>query len=258
MRRARCGASSTGSSPRSASSLAQTPAGRAGRVPRRGPFPDDVQHELSLVVARAFGADERSFRLDPTVHPFCIAFATQDVRLTTRYAEHDLHGSRSSRRCTRSATASTSTASTRARAEPARHRLLVRAARVPEPALGERRRPLAAVLALVLPAVPGRLPNALGDVPLEQFHRAINRSRPSLIRVDADETTYGLHIILRFELEQELSSGGLATDDLPEAWNAQLEELSGSGRPTTGSAASRTCTGLRACSATSRRTSSGT
>jgi carboxypeptidase Taq len=58
-----------------------------------GPYPIDAQHELSLVVARAFGADERSFRLDPTVHPFCISFATQDVRLTTRYAEHDLHGS---------------------------------------------------------------------------------------------------------------------------------------------------------------------
>ena len=70
-------------------------------------------------------------------------------------------------------------------------------------------------------------PDALSDVPLERFHRAVNRPRPSLIRVDADETTYGLHIILRFELEQELLFGGLGTADLPEAWNARMEELVG-------------------------------
>ena len=61
--------------------------------------------------------------------------------------------------------------------------------------------------------------------------------------MDADETTYGLHIILRFELEQELLFGGLGTADLPEAWNARMEELVASARRTTGSAASRTCTG---------------
>ena len=57
-----------------------------------GPYARATQHELSLVVARAFGADEGSFRLDPTVHPFCMSFSTRDVRLTTRYAEDDLHG----------------------------------------------------------------------------------------------------------------------------------------------------------------------
>jgi carboxypeptidase Taq len=69
--------------------------------------------------------------------------------------------------------------------------------------------------------------NVLADVPLERFHRAINRPRPSLIRVDADETTYGLHIILRFELEQELLFGSFDTKDLPEAWNTRMEELVG-------------------------------
>ncbi len=69
-------------------------------------------------------------------------------------------------------------------------------------------------------------------MPLERFHRSINRPRPSLIRVDADETTYGLHIILRFELEQQLLFGGLATADLPEAWDAKLEELVGIRPPT--------------------------
>ena len=213
------------------------------------------------MIARAFGAVEESFRLDPTVHPFCISFSTQDVRLTTRYAEDDLPGSFALLDDARGrVTGSTSTASTRARSEPARDRLLVRAARVPEPPLGERRRPLAALLALVLPAVPGRLRErarrrAAGALPPCRS----TASRPGFIRVDADETTYGLHIILRFELEQELLFGGLATADLPEAWNTKLEEYLGVAPPKTGSAASRTSTGRSAaCSATSRPTSSAT
>src|SRR4029079_15287535 len=57
---------------------------------------------------------------------------------------------------------------------------------------------------------------ALADVPLERCHGAVKRPRPSFIRVDADETTYGLHIILRFRLEQELLFGGLSTVDVPD------------------------------------------
>ena len=72
-----------------------------------------------------------------------------------------------------------------------------------------------------------RSPSQLGAVPLEDFHRAVNRVRRSFIRVDADETSYGLHVILRFELEQELLSGRLAVKDLPDAWNSRFEELMG-------------------------------
>ena len=193
-----------------------------------GPYPKDTQHELSLVIAHAFGATEESFRLDPTVHPFCISFATQDVRLTTRYAEDDLHGS-----------------SIFSTMHEVGHGLYEHG--------GDRsldRTPLATGCSSALHESQSRLwenvvgrslpfwrwfypqfrdgfAHVLADVPLEGFHRAINRARPSLIRVDADETTYGLHIILRFELEQELLFGGLATKDLPEAWNAKLEELLG-------------------------------
>ena len=66
-------------------------------------------------------------------------------------------------------------------------------------------------------------PDQLGDVDLDGFVRAINRAEPGLIRVDADETTYSLHIILRFELEQELIAGTVALEDLPEIWNARIE-----------------------------------
>ena len=77
------------------------------------------------------------------------------------------------------------------------------------------------------PQLVATFPEALGDFTLEQFHAAVNRVQPSFIRVDADEVTYGMHIILRFELEQELLAGTLSTADLPEAWNARFEEYLG-------------------------------
>ena len=70
-------------------------------------------------------------------------------------------------------------------------------------------------------------PELLADVTLERFHRAITRPRPSLVRVSADEVTYGLHVILRFELERALLDGSLSTADLPEAWNARFTSCSG-------------------------------
>jgi carboxypeptidase Taq len=193
-----------------------------------GSYPADVQHELSLVIAHAFGTDDRYFRLDPTVHPFCSSFATHDIRLTTRYAEHELHGN-----------------SVFSTMHEVGHGLYEHGG---APELD--RTPLATGCSSALHESQSRLwenvigrslpfwrwfypqfrdgfASTLADVPLERFHRAINRARPSLIRVDADETTYGLHIILRFELEQELLFGGLGSADLPEAWNAKMDELLG-------------------------------
>ena len=70
-------------------------------------------------------------------------------------------------------------------------------------------------------------PEQLGDVGFETFLAAVNRAEPGLIRVEADETTYSLHIILRFELEQRLIEGSLDPKDLPEAWNAGMYDLLG-------------------------------
>ncbi|MCB9851239.1 MAG: carboxypeptidase M32 [Phycisphaerales bacterium] len=68
---------------------------------------------------------------------------------------------------------------------------------------------------------------SLAGVSLDAFHAAINHVAPSLIRVEADEVTYGLHIILRFEMERDILSGKLEVDDVPEAWNAKMTELVG-------------------------------
>ena len=71
-------------------------------------------------------------------------------------------------------------------------------------------------------ALPG-----FADVPLETFHRALNKVQPTYRRVDSDEVTYGLHIILRFELERELLSGALDLRDLPEAFDAKMRDYLG-------------------------------
>jgi carboxypeptidase Taq len=77
------------------------------------------------------------------------------------------------------------------------------------------------------PSFQEAFPDAVGDVDQERFFRAINRVKPSYIRVDADEATYNLHIILRFELEQEIMSGAIDLKELPEAWNTRFEEYLG-------------------------------
>ena len=67
------------------------------------------------------------------------------------------------------------------------------------------------------PAAIKHFPNALSDVSIDQFYASINHVAPSLIRVEADEATYNLHIIIRFQLEQELIEESLSVDDLPES-----------------------------------------
>jgi carboxypeptidase Taq len=77
------------------------------------------------------------------------------------------------------------------------------------------------------PSLRDTFPALLKGVDDEGFFRAVNRSYPSLIRVEADEVTYNLHILLRFELETELLEGSLKVKDLPEAWNARIKSYLG-------------------------------
>jgi carboxypeptidase Taq len=78
-----------------------------------------------------------------------------------------------------------------------------------------------------LPKLQKYFPNDLKNVKLDPFYRAINKVEPSLIRVEADEVTYPLHVILRFEMEKALIEGSLKVRDIPEAWNSKMQELIG-------------------------------
>jgi carboxypeptidase Taq len=191
-----------------------------------GPFPEPGQEQVAREAMTALGFEPGSFRLDTTVHPFCTSFATSDIRVTTRYDESNLESLFS---CL----------------HEIGHGLYERGV---SPSL--ERTPLAGGCSSALhesqsrlwenvvgrslpfwrwfyPRVQATFPESFGTVPLESFERSVNRVRPTFIRVDADEVTYGLHIILRFELEQELIAGTLSTADLPDAWNTRFEEYLG-------------------------------
>src|SRR5262245_5547060 len=192
----------------------------------RGPFPIVAQDALSRELCEAFGATWDQFRLDTTVHPFEITFGLGDVRLTSRYSEDELlalftamhecgHGlyewgvGRTLERTPLCAGVSAT--------------LHESQSRLWENVVG-RSLPF---WRWFYPRVQETFPGPLGTVSVEEFHRAVNRVRRTLVRVDADESSYGLHVILRFELEQELLTGRLAVKDLPDAWNARFEELMG-------------------------------
>ncbi|WP_240689350.1 carboxypeptidase M32 [Ammoniphilus sp. YIM 78166] len=82
------------------------------------------------------------------------------------------------------------------------------------------------------PALQEQFPDELGSVSMEQFQRSLNIVEPSLIRIEADELTYNLHIMLRYELEKAMMAGELNAKDLPQAWNQKVEEYLGLVPPT--------------------------
>jgi carboxypeptidase Taq len=190
------------------------------------PYPPDRQREFADRVLATLGLEDGAWRLDTTVHPFCTSFSTRDIRLTTRYHEtgieslwstmheagHGLYAHGISRSLERTPLAGAPSLG-----------LNESQSRTWENLVG-RSRPFWSYWYEHLQAT---FPEELGDVDLEAFHAAINRAEPGLIRVEADETTYSLHIILRFDLERQLIEGALDPKELPEAWNERMRELLG-------------------------------
>jgi carboxypeptidase Taq len=189
------------------------------------PYPVDEQKRFFERILATVGFEEGSYRLDPTVHPFCTSFSRRDVRMTTRY-ESGLDGL-------------WSTLHESGHGQYA-HGIAESLERTPlagSPSLGLNESQSRTWENLVGRSRPFWLhwyeplqetfPDQLGDVDLDTFLAAVNRAEPGLIRVEADETTYSLHIILRFELEQRLIEGSLDPRDLPEAWAAGMADLLG-------------------------------
>jgi carboxypeptidase Taq len=197
----------------------------------RGPFSERAQHELSLEIIGRFGLASGDYRLDPTVHPFMTYSGLRDIRLTTRYAETDLNSLFSAmHECGHGLYQyGVAPALDRTPLETAPGKtdfsmsLHESQSRLWENIVGRS----VPFWRWFYPRLQTSFPDALGTVPLDSFHRAINRVRRTPIRVDADETTYGLHIILRFQLERELLAGRLSVAELPDAWNTRFYELFG-------------------------------
>ena len=188
-------------------------------------YPVDRQVTFYERILATLGLEEGSYRLDPTVHPFCTSFSRRDVRMTTRF-ESGLDGLWSTMH--------------EAGHGHYAHGIAPSLERTPlagAPSLGLNESQSRTWENLVGRSRPFWLhwyeplqetfPEQLGDVDLESFLAAVNRAEPGLIRVEADETTYSLHIILRFELEQQLIEGSLDPADLPDAWNAGMAALLG-------------------------------
>jgi carboxypeptidase Taq len=186
-------------------------------------FPRDKQWEIGLEMIRRFGYDFERGRQDFTAHPFMTSFSTGDVRITTRMKDDDLGDGLFStlheaghalyeQGIRRDYEATPLASGTSSGVHESQSRLW-------ENLVG-RSRPFWEHWYGRLQEV---FPQQLGDTPLDTFYRAINKVQPSLIRTDADEVTYNLHVMLRFDLELDLLEGRLAIRDLPEAWNARYQ-----------------------------------
>jgi carboxypeptidase Taq len=181
-------------------------------------FPEAQQLEVGAAAVVRFGYDFKRGRQDKTLHPYCTRFSIGDVRITTRVDEHDLGN----------ALFSTLHESGHAmyeqgiRAEldgtPLGHGtssgVHESQSRLWENLVGRSR----GFWQFFYPYLQSVFPEQLGAVTLDTFYRAINKVQRSLIRTDADEVTYNLHVITRFDLELELLEGQLAVRDLPEVW----------------------------------------
>jgi carboxypeptidase Taq len=188
-----------------------------------GAFAQVPQLDFGLAVATAYGYDLARGRLDRTPHPFCTRLSGGDVRITTRVYPDDVtqalfstlheagHGMYE-QGVAPDLDGTPLGSGTSAGVHESQSRLW-------ENVVGRSR----GLWQHYYPKLQATFPDRLGNVPLETFYRAINKVERSLIRTEADEVTYNLHIILRFDLEVEMLERRLAVKDLPEAWRARYQ-----------------------------------
>ena len=196
------------------------------RPVRGGPFPIERQKEFELKVIEGFGYDRSEWRLDTAVHPFASSIAITDIRLTTRYFEDNLDGLFGTMHETGHGLYEHGVARELERTPLAHGASLgfhESQSRLWENMVG-RSLPF---WRHVFPQLQATFPEAVGGATIRDWYRSVNWIEPSLIRVEADEATYNLHIILRFELEQELLAGSIDLAELPEIWNQRMKEYLG-------------------------------
>jgi carboxypeptidase Taq len=202
------------------------PGGGAAILSNRS-YPRDRQKVFGEAVAAAVGFDFERGRLDVAAHPFCTGIGPGDCRITTRFDERQfsdaffgiLHevGHGLYEQGLDSAHHGTPMG------EAVSLGVHESQSRLWENAVGRGR----AFWTYWFPMARRVFHEALKDVSEGAFHAAVNHVAPSLIRVQADEATYNLHIIVRFELEQDLLTGALTVGDLPAAWNQKYTETLG-------------------------------
>lgn len=192
----------------------------------RGTFPKEKQLEFGRWIVSELGFDFENGRIDLTTHPFCTSFDPADTRLTTRVSETDLGY------CLFSLLHEAGHGLYEQGIDAAIVRTPIGQAvslgihesqsRLYENVVGRSRE----FWSHYLPALKKWFPS-LAKVKLDDFVFAVNEVRPSFIRTEADEVTYNLHVILRYELEKDLFAGKIKTKNLPEVWNAKMKSTLG-------------------------------
>lgn len=185
-------------------------------------FPEPAQLQFALAVAEQLGYDLTRGRQDKTAHPFMTHFSIGDVRITTRVKEHDwseaffstiheaghaMYGQGHARSLERTMLA-----------EGASSGVHESQSRLWENLVGRSRN----FWEYFYPKLREAFPSQFADVSVDTLYRAINKVEPSLIRTDADEVTYNLHVMMRFEFELQMLEGKLAIRDLPDAWDETI------------------------------------
>jgi carboxypeptidase Taq len=190
-----------------------------------GEWDQEKQRQFTEMLVQAIGFDFSRGRQDTAPHPFCTGWSIGDVRLTTRYkpylgsaifgslheAGHGMYEQGSPMKWDRTPLAGGVSLG-----------IHESQSRTWENIVG-RSKPF---WSHFLPQLRSSFP-ALGDVDLETFYRGINKVEPSFIRVEADELTYNLHILVRFEIEVAVLNGEMSVRDIPAAWNQKYTEYLG-------------------------------
>ncbi|BDI32196.1 carboxypeptidase M32 [Capsulimonas corticalis] len=190
-------------------------------------FDEAKQEAFGEAVIKELGFDFERGRQDRAVHPFCSSFTSGDVRITTRFDKnflpmalfgtiHETGHALYEQGVARRYDGNTLGGGTSLGVHESQSRLW-------ENLVG-RSRPF---WKHFYSSLQSTFPESLSDVDAERFYRAVNKVEPSLIRVEADEVTYNLHILLRFEMETDLLEGRLSVKDAPAAWNAKMQEYFG-------------------------------
>jgi carboxypeptidase Taq len=192
----------------------------------QGAYSKASQESLGRSVAAKLGYDFDAGRLDESMHPFTIEVSNRDVRMTTHYYENDLTNALFSTIHESGHAIYEQNISEELRgtglASGTSMGIHESQSRFYENILGRSKE----FWKCFYPEVQGAYPQ-FENISLEDFYRAINEVKPSLVRVDADELTYSLHIIIRYEIEKMLINDEVKVDDLPEVWNAKYREYLG-------------------------------
>jgi carboxypeptidase Taq len=190
-------------------------------------FEPNKQVELSRSIVEAIGFNMKEGRVDISAHPFCTSFGISDVRLTTRVFADDL----------RSCLFGLIHEAGHGMYEQGIDRHLARTSLAAGTSMGIHESQSLfwenmvgrseAFWVWAFPRLQAAFPERLQGVDRHEFFRMINAMKPSFIRVEADELTYNLHIILRFEIEEALINGTMEVDEIPDTWNRKMHEYLG-------------------------------